>query len=141
MELWRHAAGLGACLPQEIWSSGGMLWRCGRGGAWRCRGMKLWSSVRWNIQLSFLQALWAKRSQAVYVSAAVTSCLCQDILLAFIASSEFLLQLTFQPSFLPRHHSKCQKEPILTRTTTVIVLFFKHSSPDRYLHSKMRSQY
>ena len=88
-ELWRHAAGLGAWLPQEIWSSGGMLRRCGRGGAWRCRGMNLWSSVCWNIRLSFLKAF---RVSADFVS-------CQDILLAFIASSGFLLQVTFQPSF------------------------------------------
>ncbi len=28
-------------LPQEILSSGGMLWASRRGGTWRCRGMEL----------------------------------------------------------------------------------------------------
>src|SRR5436190_17420282 len=39
-EVWRCAAGLGTWryLPQEIWSSGGMLGAWGRGG---CRGLEV----------------------------------------------------------------------------------------------------
>jgi len=64
VEVWRCAAGVQtrSYLPQEIWSSGGMLWAWGRGGVClkssgalkvRCRrvdvtmqrGMELWRCV------------------------------------------------------------------------------------------------